>query len=283
MISSFRISLKLTVDSHGWVDLVPWVWDEGNGTLSRYESIGPNLEGMITLMQTSPTTLEVTVDTNKPFNDLSRAKDLVTRWLSIDWFPGDAIVVAEKLDNRISQLLKIGAGRMLRGSTFYEDFVKTICTIQINWSGTKRMLNSLMELRGTKMFPTPVEILDIGEHNLRQKAKLGFRAATLISSTDKLLSQGWIDDYGNSSPDSISKEVLIGLNGIGPYSADHMRVLQRDFTNIPVDSVVSRYCKDRYGIESDEIPSFFGPWGAYRFLGYRLDRVARRLENKLPN
>ncbi len=283
MISSSRISLKLTVDSHGWVDLVPWVWDESNGSLSRYESIGPDLEGMITLTQTSPTTLELTVDTNKPANDLSKAKDFVIRWLSIDWLPDNAIVVAGKLDKRISQLLKIGAGRMLRGSTFYEDFVKTICTIQMSWSGTKRMLNSLMELNGTKTFPTPLEIMDIGELNLREKAKFGFRAATLINSTDKLLSQGWIDNYGNSSPDTISKEVLLELNGIGPYSANHMRVLQRDFSSIPVDSVVSRYCKERYGIESDEIPSFFDPWGAYRFLGYRLDRVARRLENQLPN
>lgn len=281
--SPSRISLKLTVDSHGWVDLVPWAWDESSGKLSRYDLIGPNLEGMITVDQTSPTALELTVDANKPVNDLSGARDLVIRWLSIDWSPNDAIVVAGELDRRISKLLEIGAGRMLRGSTFYEDFVKTICTIQINWSGTKRMLNSLMELSGTNFFPTPVDILSVGEQNLRQKAKLGFRATTLIKSTDKLLSQGWIDDYGNSLHDSISKEVLIGLNGIGPYSADHMRVLQRDFSSIPVDSVVSKYCKERYGIESDEISSFFDPWGSYRFLGYRLDRIARRLENKLPN
>ncbi len=63
------------------------------------------------------------------------------------------------------------------------------------------------------------------------------------------------------------------LRGIGPYVASHLVMLLHDFSRIPVDWAVSRYCKERFGIEPPEIESYFADWGEYRFLGYRLGRA----------
>src|SRR5206468_3216262 len=38
-----------------------------------------------------------------------------------------------------------GAGRMLRSPTVFEDLVKTICTTNCAWSGTVRMVSSIVQ------------------------------------------------------------------------------------------------------------------------------------------
>jgi N-glycosylase/DNA lyase len=55
----------------------------------------------------------------------------------------------------------LGAGRMLRAPTVFEDVVKTICTTNTAWSGTRKMTGALVEHLGVeapggeRTFPTP--------------------------------------------------------------------------------------------------------------------------------
>ena len=48
------------------------------------------------------------------------------------------------LCRRLPTLIERGGGRMLRCSTFYEDFVKTVLTVNTSWSGTCRMIAALV-------------------------------------------------------------------------------------------------------------------------------------------
>ena len=57
---------------------------------------------------------------------------------------------------------------MLRGSSFYEDFVKTVLTINTSWSSTCRMVSALVAEPGDGAFPDPASVLDYGEERLRQ-------------------------------------------------------------------------------------------------------------------
>src|SRR5215210_1906397 len=62
-----------------------------------------------------------------------------------------------------------GAGRMVRGTTVFEEIVKTLCTTNCSWSATTRMVSALVEHLGEKApgasptgplgraFPTPEE------------------------------------------------------------------------------------------------------------------------------
>ncbi|HUC70156.1 MAG TPA: hypothetical protein VMS01_03085, partial [Stellaceae bacterium] len=129
----FAIDLALTVASHGWAHLAPWRWEPKAGTLSRRERIGAGL-GTIAIAQRDPAAIVIrwddfdTLDAD-PEAEIGRR---VRRWLSADWDPAEAIAAL----GEEGALIRHGGGRLLRCSSFYEDFVKTVLTINTAWSST---------------------------------------------------------------------------------------------------------------------------------------------------
>ena len=270
----YPVSLHSTVRSHGWVMLAPWGWDDSTGVLWRSDRLSSGRAVRIQATQKDAGRIEVTVDGDGlPASDVDEAAGLVRRWLSLDWDPAEAIGAARKVDVEAASTIERGGGRLLRCSTFYEDFVKTVCTIQIAWSGSRRMVEALVDAGGG-LFPAPADVLALGDAGLRERG-LGFRARSLAEGTETMLEHGLIDEAGRAAG-PVSYEDLIDLWGIGPYAAAHMAVLQHDFSRIPVDSEVTSYCRDRYGIGPKEIDAHFEPWGEFRFLGYRLTKNALR-------
>ena len=256
------VSLYDTVRSHGWVGLRPWVWDSDAQRLSRIELLESGQTVRVEVAQESPPAISMSDGGDGTgTGELARVEPLVRRWLSLDWDPRPALDVASELDAGVATMLRNGGGRLLRGSTFYEDFVKTVCTIQINWAGTKRMVGALIDEIGGGFVPSPRKVIDAGEDELREKARLGFRAKGLVESTESLIGRGLIDESGNGDGHRLTYEELIGLRGIGPYAASHLRMLLHDFSRIPIDSEVTRYCRDKLGLAPDEIEPFFRSLG----------------------
>ena len=269
----FPVSLRSTVRSHGWVMLEPWGWDDSACMLWRRDRLSSRRVARIQAAQPDAARIEVTVEGDGlSSSDVDEATGLAKRWLSLDWDPAGAVAAARNADPGAAKTIKGGGGRLLRSSTFYEDFVKTVCTIQIAWSGSRRMVAALVEAGGG-LFPAPATILKLGEAGLRERG-VGFRARALAEGTEKMLDRGLIDETGRAAAGPVSYDDLIALWGIGPYAAAHMAVLQHDFSRIPVDSEVTSYCRDRYGIGPEEIDAHFEPWGDFRFLGYRLTKNA---------
>ena len=266
----YNVSLRHTVRSHGWVNLPPWEWDEDQGRLARTQLLLSSVPSQIEVVQTPALTFQVTVSAHeiRP-TDTSYVVSTINRWLSLDWDHTPAINIASKVDPSVATFIREGGGRFLRGSTFYEDFVKTVCTVQINWSGTKRMVRALIDEIGGGFLPAPRQMIDAGEGGLREKARLGFRARGLVESTERLLECCLIDEWGNGEEDRLTYEELIALRGVGPYAASHLRVLLRDFSRIPVDSEVTRYCREQLGLAPSEIEPYFDRWEHYRFIGFR--------------
>ena len=178
-----------------------------------------------------------------------------------------------------------GGGRFLRGSTFYEDFAKTMCTIQIAWSGTKRMVASLVDEIGDGLFPSPRNVLDAGEAALRGRAYLGFRAPQLLKATEELLKSGLMEESGRGAEGLITYEEMIRLRGIGPYAASHIRMLLHDFSRIPVDSEVSRFSVSATGWPPTRYraSSINGAstafWGTSSFINRNSPRPLRRVKH----
>ena len=275
LAAPYPVSLQSTVRSHGWVMLAPWGWDDSTGVLWRSDRLSSGRVARIQATQPDDDRIEVAVDGDDlSAGDVDEATGLVSRWLSLDWDPAEAVTVAHKVDPEAAEAIERGGGRLLRSSTFYEDFVKTVCTIQIAWSGSLRMVDALVDAGGG-LFPAPARILELGETDLRARG-LGFRARSLSGGTEVMLERGLIDEAGRAAAGFIPYDDLIDLWGIGPYAASHMAVLQHDFSRIPVDSEVTSYCRDRYGIGPGEIDAHFEPWGEFRFLGYRLTKNALR-------
>ena len=270
----YPVSLHSTVRSHGWVSLAPWGWDDSACVLWRSDRLSSGRTARIQATQPEAGLIEVEVaGDGLSSSDVDEAAGLAGRWLSLDWDPARAIATARKADSAAAETIETGGGRLLRCSTFYEDFVKTVCTIQIAWSGSQRMVTSIVDVIGGGVFPTPARVIGAGEAGLRELG-VGFRARSIAEATETMLDRGLIDEAGRAVAGPVPYDDLIALWGIGPYAAGHMAVLQDDFSRIPVDSEVTSYCRDRYGIGPGEIDAHFEPWGEFRFLGYRLTKNA---------
>jgi 3-methyladenine DNA glycosylase/8-oxoguanine DNA glycosylase len=271
---AWPIDLGLTVASHGWVHLQPWGWEPETGRLFRPERIG-GCVGTIAVRQRDPTTLVVGWD-GFGEADLPEILRRVGRWVSAEWDPGAAIVALGAGFADEAALIAAGGGRMLCCSTFYEDFIKTVLTINTSWSSTERMTAALVAEPGGGAFPLPEAVIDYGEERLRRIAKLGFRAPTVISTTRLMLDDGTIDSCGHGVADRLNHDYLTSLKGIGPYAAAHCRMLLQDFARIPVDSVVIAHLRERHDTTPAEFIAARAECGAYLGLGYRLMRLREK-------
>jgi len=268
------LDLALTVASHGWVHLEPWRWDTETGTLSHAEQIG-GARGVISVTQRDPATLAIASD-GFPGIDPTEILRRAARWVSAEWDPAAAIAALGAGFADETALIARGGGRILRCSTFYEDFVKTVLTVNTSWSGTCRMSAALVAEPGGGAFPEPAAILDYGEERLRRLAKLGFRAPVVMSATQRLIDDGAIDEAGNGDDARLEHEYLTSLKGIGPYAAAHCRMLLQDFSRIPVDSVVVAHLRERHDTTPAEFIAARAECGAYLGLGYRLMRLKEK-------
>jgi N-glycosylase/DNA lyase len=269
------IDLRLTVLSHGWARLAPWHWDSDAGRLARRERIGARL-GTIAVTQDGPQHLAVQAE-GFAASDRPELLRRVKRWLSADWDPAPAVAALAGTAPDEAALIAQGAGRILRCSTFYEDFVKTVLTINVSWSATLRMSAALVAEPGGGAFPVPAAVLDYGETRLRERARLGFRAATVIAATRRMLQDGILAADGQADETRLDRAYLTGLKGIGPYAAAHCGLLLHDFRHIPVDTVAVADISERFGQTPAEFAASRAAWGAYLALGYKLTRLRARL------
>jgi len=271
---AWPIDLGLTVASHGWVHLEPWRWQSETGTLLHTERIGGRV-GTIGVRQRDPRILAIGWN---GFPDDAAAEILrrVGYWVSAEWDPGPAVAALRPALAAEAAIVERGGGRLLRGSTFYEDFIKTVLTVNTSWSGTCRMSAALVAEPGGGAFPTPDAVLDYGEARLRERAKLGFRAPTVIAATQGMLDDGAIDRDGHGRPDRLDHDYLVSFKGIGPYAAAHCRMLLHDFSRIPIDSVVIAHLRERHDTTPADFIAARAECGAYLGLGYRLLRLREK-------
>lgn len=267
--------LEAVVRTHGWVELAPWSWD--GAVLARPQKIGRAV-GELAIRQPAPTHISVTWRARS--NATAPSKDAILaavgRALSWDWDHAPFLTVAATLDPALHALVAGGAGRFLRGASFYEDFLKTVCTINTTWAATEHMSAALVAEVGRGLFPTPHQVLAFGEAALRARCRLGFRAPTVIRCTQRMLDDGVLDASGHGEPAALGYAYLLSLPGIGPYAAAHCRVLLHDFAQLPVDSIMTAHLRETAGL-ADGFAAHFEAWGDYAFLGYQLKRVAARL------
>ena len=273
---AWPVDLGLTVARHGWVHLEPWRWEPETGTLSHAERIGNRL-GTIAVRQRDPMTLAVAWD-GFPSRAAAEVLRRAGRWVSAEWSPKEAIAALTPSFPEEAALVARGGGRLLRCSTFYEDFIKTLLTVNTSWSGTCRMVAALVAEPGSGAFPLPQAVIDYGEERLRTVAKLGFRAPTAVAATRKMLEDGVIDASGHGDEDRLDHDYLVGLKGIGPYAAAHCRMLLHDFIRIPVDSVVVAHLRERHATTPEEFIAARAECGIYLGLGYRLMRLKEKFQ-----
>jgi 3-methyladenine DNA glycosylase/8-oxoguanine DNA glycosylase len=146
-----------------------------------------------------------------------------------------------------------GAGRMIRSPTVFEDVVKTICTTNVAWSATVRMVSALVANLGEpapgapaigwegRAFPTPAAMAAVGERFYRDVVRAGYRAAYLRDLA-RGVAEGRLDleSLGATGPDALSDDEayarLLALPGVGPYAAAHVLMVLGRHSRLVLDS-----------------------------------------------
>ena len=188
-----------------------------------------------------------------------------------------------------------GAGRMLRAPTVFEDVVKTICTTNTAWSGTRRMTAALVEHLGVQApggrsaFPTADAMAAADEQFYREVVRAGYRGPYLKQlATD--VAEGEIDLEALNDPELPDDEAaarLLALPGVGPYAAAHVMLTSLGrYSRLVLDSwtrpTYQKLCGARRILKDATIERRFKRYGDYAGLAFWLYLTRNWVEEGLP-
>jgi len=181
-----------------------------------------------------------------------------------------------------------GFGRLLCGSTPFEDMVKIIATTNTMWRQTVRMVELLVEKCGRGgAFPEPRDIVRFSPDELQQECRLGYRATSIHRLASGILN-GSIDLTAIADPSQSTQELFASyrtLPGIGPYGAAHLLAMDGRHDFIAVDSEFRRFVRERHHggrrVSDATMLRRYNKWGRWKYLAYwskLWSSVAERLQ-----
>ena len=181
-----------------------------------------------------------------------------------------------------------GAGRLLRSPTVFEDLVKVICTTNVQWGGTKRMVAELVEQFGRpfegepslKTFPAPAALAQIPLEDFRQRVRLGYRADYIhrLACLFRAGEMSAADFQASSLPTEEIRKKLLSIKGIGSYAAASMLMLLGRYDHIPVDTVFTQFVSKKYFKDQPftlpEALALYDDCGRWKYLAYWFDMLS---------
>ena len=272
---------------HGWHALAPFRWLPDSEALERVDRLP------------SGTVYTVRLRAAADFADGRRGIDLEAR-------PTPSAADARELAARARRMLRldedltdfharcrrsralrpvaeVGAGRLLRSPDLWEDAVKGICTTNVTWERTKRMVEALTSLgpkpdgTSARAFPTPSEVLEAGSDFLLRQAGTGYRAKSMLKLAEGV-ADGAIDLSTPDRPDATSAERLAALEalpGIGPVTAGYLAMLLGSYDTLVLDSSTRAFAVRTFGPEAadpDRLARHYTRFGRWRALAFWCQR-----------
>ena len=266
------------VQSHGWVQLAPFRFDEDDKILYYTDRLA---NGRLVEYRISEASKGVKVRTDS-LNKLEQGevREKVSWMLGLDQDFSSFYKVARR-EPKLRKAEKLARGRVLRSPTFFEDVVKTILTTNTLWGATKRMNLNLIASFGDAMpdsdqkaFPTPERIASSSPALLREKVRVGYRAPALHELAVRVAS-GELDVEAlktSSLPTLELRKELMKIKGVGPYAAANLLVILGRHDFIPIDSwalkMVSHEWYRGKPVTSKQVEKRFEKWGEHKGLAY---------------
>ena len=176
-----------TAYSHGWVVLAPNEWDAGRKAVRRVERLR---SGKVILLDirgagtVGRPRMEVTVTHRSRLGqrDCREIEALLRRMFRLD---EDLSGFYRECHAHGGDWLPVtaGLGRLLRSPHLFEDVVKVICTTNIQWGGTKKMVAGLVAAHGEpypgdpgrRAFPAPEDIVRLRADEFTASLRMGYR------------------------------------------------------------------------------------------------------------
>lgn len=242
---SFRLAAVAV--SHGWFQTAPFAWDRTGELLHRAEALE---EGAATLVIGARGD-GVGVRASRPLSATEQAvaRIRVRRMLQLDIDLEGFGAAAEAVDADLARdLAAYGGGRMLAGSSLFEDVVKGLCGTNTTWRQAVASINRIAELGPNAAFPAPAEVLRGGEAYLREVARVGYRAPSLVAAARAAI-DGTLADIEADSAAGDGERVyasLLALGGIGPATAGFILLLMGHFERPSIDSATIRVATERW-------------------------------------
>jgi 3-methyladenine DNA glycosylase/8-oxoguanine DNA glycosylase len=283
------------VNSHGWLQLVPFDFNASTATLS-YVFRASN--GRVMQLNIGDATTGVTVAVKGRLSKLetSEVKDAVTWMFSLDADYSSFYKTARK-EPKLKKAIRLARGRVLRSPTIFEDVVKTLFTTNTLWGATKNMTKKLVAAFGDPLhpvspavqlrekqrtvgllekraFPTPEQVAASSPQVLQETVRVGYRAPALHQLALRVAS-GALDLEAlkeSTLPTLELRKELLKINGIGPYAAANLLLILGRSDFIPVDSwalkLVSHEWYEGKPVTAKEVERAFEAWDEYKGLAF---------------
>ena len=271
---------KNTVRSHGWYDLPPFYFDEVNTSLNYVFSDkkgGKHVAGSIMDCGDS-----IVVNLTNSAVSSSKIERDVRHILRLDDEMAE-FYESVRHEPRLSWVSKIGAGRLLRSPTVFEDAVKTMCTTNCSWSLTRSMVNKLVErlgaeaAGGAKAFPTAASMAAMDEKFYRDEIRAGYRSPYFVEFAVRV-AEGSLDPESwlhSELPTAELKKEIRRVKGFGDYAADNLLKLLGRYDGLALDSWLrgSFYRKHNRGkaCNDKKITKFYSNFGRWQGLAIWCD------------
>jgi len=262
-----QFNFESTVVSHGWYLLAPFRWSARERALRRVEILGGK-----------PAHLTISFDGEalvvRGARDSAELRAKLARMFQLGVDTGGFVALARSSPDH-AWVERAGFGRLLCGSTLFEDVAKIIATTNTMWSQTKRMVQLLVEKCGRGgAFPEPSDMARFSVDELQRDCRLGYRAKTLHALATGL-TDGSIDVSRIADPSQSTEELFKSyrsLPGIGPYGAAHLLAMDGRHDFIAVDTEFRRFVRERYhkgrAVSDKTMLRRYSKWGRWKYLAY---------------
>jgi len=275
-----HFSFASTVESHGWYLLAPFRWGRKEKILRRPEAIGDEVFDLEISFRRNA--IEVS---GAPDSDELRKR--ITRMFQLHVDTSEFIALAGASDAH-SWVVEARFGRLLCGSTLFEDVVKIVTTTNTTWNQTKRMVELIVTKCGKGgAFPSPEDVARFNVAELQNDCRLGYRAKSIHALATGIAS-GAIDLDAIADPSQTTDGLFSSyktLPGIGPYGAAHLLAMDGRHDFIAVDTEFRRFVRDTYHrgrrIADKTMLRRYAKWGRWKYLAYWSElwkSVAERLQ-----
>src|SRR5262249_28031472 len=189
----------------------------------------------------------------------------------------------------------LGAGRMLRAPTVFENVIKTICTTNTAWSGTRKMTAALVDNLGVEApggmhaFPTAEAMAEKDQSFYREVVRAGYRGPYLQQLASDVAA-GVVDLESLNDPELPDDEAaarLLALPGVGPYAAAHVMLTSLGrYSRLVLDSwtrpTYQKLSGARRAVKDTTIERRFRRYGEYAGLAFWLYLTRSWVEDGLP-
>jgi len=252
------------VESHGWFRLAPFRWSRDEGVLRRREALPDgivDLEIRFVARRGRPT---LEIRGTALTDELHRR---ITRMLQLHL---DLSEFHERTRSSPAHewVARDGFGRLLCGTTLWEDAVKIIATTNTMWSQTVRMAELLVAKCGREgAFPTQEDVLRFDPDELQRDCRLGYRAKSIhaLASVD-------LSSIDTTLPTEELFRSYQKLPGIGPYGAAHLLAMEGRHDFIAVDTEFRRFVRETYHrgrkVSDAAMVRRYSKWGRWKYLAY---------------